>query len=346
MRAVLKNEPAPGAKLVDVPIPTPGSGEVLVRVDAASICGTDYHIYVWNEWAQNRIKPPQIMGHELAGEIVELGPNVTNAKVGDYISAESHIVCGHCIQCMIGEKHVCQNTSILGVDRDGCFAEYLIIPEDNLWHNDPDIPLDIASIQEPLGNATNTVLAGETRGRTMAVFGCGPIGLMAIGVAKACGSSWIAAIDINDYKLDLAKKMKADLTINSNKISPVEAIMDYTHGSGVDIVLEMSGAPAVFNQMLKVVRAGGRISLLGLPEKALPVNFSDDVVMRGLTMHGITGRRLWHDWIVGRELLKSGLLDLSPVVTHHFDLGDYAEGMDLMTKGDCGKIVLYPGGVR
>lgn len=346
MRAVLKIEPVAGATLLDVPVPVPGPGEVLIKVKTTAICGTDHHIYIWNEWSQNRIQPPQIMGHELAGEIVELGPGVKSAKVGDYVSAESHIVCGQCTQCMLGEKHVCQNTSILGVDRDGCFAEYVAIPEANLWFNDPVIPMDIAPIQEPLGNAINTVLSGETRGRTMAVFGCGPIGLMAIGVAKACGVSKIAAVDINDYKLDLAKKMKADLTVNSSDLSPVDAIMDYTHGKGVDIVLEMSGASVVFDQIFKVVRPGGRVSLLGLPAKALPVNFSDDIVMRGITIHGITGRRLWQDWIVGRELLSSGLLDLSPIVTHRFDLGDYAKGMDLMTKGECGKIVLYPGGIE
>jgi len=346
MRAVLKSEPAPGATLMDVPIPVPGPGEVLIKVKTTAICGTDHHIYIWNEWSQNRIKPPQIMGHELAGEIVELGPGVKNAKVGDYVSAESHIICGHCVQCMLGEKHVCQNTSILGVDRDGCFAEYVAIPEANLWFNDPAIPLDIAPIQEPLGNAINTVLSGETRGKTMAVFGCGPIGLMAIGVGKACGVSRVAAVDINDYKLGIAKKMKADLTINSRNLSPVEAIMDYTRGKGVDIVLEMSGASVVFDQIFKVVRPGGRVSLLGLPAKALRVDFSNDIIMRGVTIHGITGRRLWQDWIVGRELLASGLLDLSPVVTHRFDLGDYAKGMDLMTQGDCGKIVLYPGGVE
>ena len=345
MRAVLKIEPAAGATLLEAPVPVPGPGEVLIKVKTTAICGTDHHIYVWNEWSQNRIQPPQIMGHELAGEIVELGPGVKNAKVGDYVSAESHIVCGYCTQCMLGEKHVCQNTSILGVDRDGCFAEYVAIPEANLWFNDPLIPMDIAPIQEPLGNAINTVLSGETRGKTMAVFGCGPIGLMAIGVAKASGASWVAAVDINDYKLDIATKMSADLTINSSRQSPFEVIMDYTHGTGVDVVLEMSGASAVFNHIFKVVRAGGRVSLLGLPAKPLPVDFSSDIVMRGITVKGITGRRLWQDWIVGRELLASGLLDLSPVVTHRFDLGDYAKGMDLMTWGDCGKIVLYPGGI-
>ncbi|MGI6399666.1 MAG: zinc-binding dehydrogenase, partial [Bacillota bacterium] len=200
--------------------------------------------------------------------------------------------------------------------------------------------------RNPWGNATHTVLSGETRGRTMAVFGCGPIGLMAIGVAKACGVSKIAAVDINDYKLGIAKKMKADLTINSSNLSPVDAIMDYTHGKGVDIVLEMSGASVVFDQIFKVVRPGGRVSLLGLPAKALPVDFSNDIVMRGITIHGIAGRRLWQDWIVGRELLVSGLLDLAPIVTHRFDLEDYDKAMDLMTQGDCGKIVLYPGGVE
>lgn len=346
MKAVLKNEPAPGAILTDVPIPVPGPKEVLIKVKTTAICGTDHHIYIWNEWAQKRIKPPKIMGHELAGEVVDLGPGVEHAKVGDYVSAETHIVCGRCVQCMIGQKHVCQNTGIIGVDTDGCFAEYIVIPEDNLWFNDPAIPLDIAPVQEPLGNATHTVLSGETRGRTMVVFGCGPIGLMAIGVAKACGVSKVAAVDINEYRLDIAKKMKADLIINSKNSSPMEVIMDYTHGKGMDIGLEMSGANRVFEEIFKVVRPGGRISMLGLPAKALAVDFSNDIIMRGITIYGIAGRRFWEDWVVGRELLASGLLDLSPVITHKLDLGDYAKGMDLMTQGNCGKIILYPGGLN
>lgn len=346
MKAVLKNRAAVGAVLEEVPVPQPGPNEVLVKVQATSICGTDHHIYTWNEWAQNRIKPPQIMGHELAGEIVEIGSGVKNAKVGDYVSSETHVVCGHCIQCMLNERHVCQNTSILGVDRDGCFAEYVTVPEENLWFNDRAISPAAASIQEPLGNAINTVLAGETRGKKIAVFGCGPIGLMAVGVAKACGASWVAAVDINQYRLGIAKQMKADVVIDSKTQNSVEAIMDYTNGAGVDAVLEMAGAPAVFEQIFKVVRPGGRVSILGLPAKPISVDFSNDIVMRGVVIQGITGRRLWEDWVVGRELLASGSLDLSPVMTHELGLADYAEGMDLMTSGNCGKVILYPEGVK
>jgi threonine 3-dehydrogenase len=346
VKAVLKGEPAEGAMLAEVPVPKPGPKEVLVKVKATSICGTDHHIYIWNEWAQNRIKPPQIMGHELAGEVVEIGSGVKNAKVGDYVSSETHVVCGHCIQCMLNEKHVCQNTEILGVDRDGCFAQYVTVPEENLWFNDPRISPAVASIQEPLGNAINTVLSGETRGKKMAVFGCGPIGLMAAGVAKACGASWVAAVDINDYRLGIAAEMKADTVINSKRQDPVDVIMECTHGLGVDVVLEMSGAPVVFNQIFKVVRPGGRVSILGLPAKPIQVDFSNDIVMRGISIHGITGRRLWDDWVIGRELLASGLLDLAPVITHHLDLADYEKGMDLMTSGDCGKVILYPEGVE
>ncbi|MGI9953070.1 L-threonine 3-dehydrogenase [Moorellaceae bacterium AZ2] len=346
MKAVLKREPVPGASLEDVPVPKPGPSEVLIKVKATSICGTDHHIYIWNEWAQNRIKLPQIMGHEFAGEVVEVGPGVKFAKAGDYVSAETHVVCGHCVQCMLGEKHVCQNTKILGVDRDGAFAEYVVVPEENLWHNDPRIPPAVASIQEPLGNAIHTVLAGETRGKTIAVFGCGPIGLMSIGVAKACGASFVAAIDTNDYRLDIARKMKADLVINSNTQDPVEALLEHTHGVGVDAVLEMSGALEVFGQIFKVVRPGGRVTLLGLPAKPLSVNFSDDIVMRGVTIQGIIGRRIWDTWLTARELLASGLLDLTPVITHHFDLANYDKAMELMTSGNCGKIILYPEGVK
>lgn len=346
MKAVLKRDPAPGAEWVDVPTPKPGPGQVVVKVEATSICGTDQHIYVWNEWAQNRIRPPQIMGHELAGHVVELGSGVRTAKIGDYVSAETHFVCGHCVQCMNNEKHVCQNVRILGVDCDGCFAEYALVPEENLWYNDPSIGPDVASVQEPLGNAIQTVLAGETRGKTFAIFGCGPIGIMAVPVAKAVGASLVAAIDINDYRLDLARTVGADLTVNSKSEDPVEVLMEKTHGLGVDAVLEMSGASVVYNQMFKVVRAGGRVSLLGLPSRPQTVNFADDIVMRGVTVQGITGRRIWETWLTGRELLRSGRLDLKPIITHHMDLKDYAKGMDLMTAGNCGKVVLYPGGVK
>ncbi len=346
MKAVMKKDPAYGAILTDVPVPEPGPGQVLVEVEATSICGTDHHIYIWNEWAQNRIKPPKIMGHELAGRVVGAGQGVTSVKIGDYVSAETHIVCGHCLQCMLGEKHVCQNTAILGVDTDGCFAEHALVPEENIWHNDPSIPPDVASIQEPLGNAVHTVLSVETRGKSLAVFGCGPIGLMAVGVAKACGASQVIAVDVNDFRLGIAGKMGADLVVNSSKEDPVSAILNATTGSGVDAVLEMSGAAPVFQQMFKAVRAGGKVALLGLPAKPLSVNFSDDVVMRGITLKGITGRRIWDTWLSGRELLKSGLLDLSPVITHRFDLADYEKGMDLMTSGNCGKVILYPGGIK
>ncbi len=346
MRAVIKREPAPGAELVDIPVPKPGLGQVLVKIKATSICGTDHHIYIWNEWSQNRIKPPKVMGHEFAGEVVELGNGVVRTKVGDYVSAETHIVCGRCPQCMLGEKHVCQNTKILGVDTDGVFAEYAVVPEENLWYNDPAISPDVASVQEPLGNAIHTVMAGETRAKSFAIFGCGPIGLMAIGVASAVGAKQVVAVDINDRRLNIAKAMGADIVVNSMKEDPVQVILDATKGIGVDAALEMSGAPIVYRQMLKAVRAGGRVSLLGLPAKPLAVNFSDDVVMRGITLQGITGRRVWESWVMGRELLASGSLDLKPVITHGLDLADFKKGMDLMTSGESGKVILYPGGVK
>lgn len=346
MKAVLKRDPAPGAALVDVPAPRPRAGEVVVKVKATSICGTDHHVFMWNEWSRNRIKLPRIMGHEFAGEVVELGPGVFRAKVGDYVSAETHIVCGLCVQCMLGEKHVCRNTKILGVDTDGVFAEYAVVPEENLWYNDPAIAPDVASVQEPLGNAVHTVMSGETRGKSFAVFGCGPIGLMAIGVAKAVGASFVAAADINDYRLGLARDMGADLVVNSAKDNPVAAILDAVKGIGVDAVLEMSGASPVYGQMLKVVRAGGRIALLGLPSKPLAVDFSDDVIMRGITLQGITGRRVWETWVTGRELLRSGRLDLRPLITHRFGLADFQAGMDLMTSGNSGKVILYPEGIK
>jgi threonine 3-dehydrogenase len=341
MKAVVKGRPTPGAVLTHIAVPKLDEGDVLVKVEAASICGIDYQIYAWNEWSRNRVKPPLVMGREFSGEVVALGPKVKKARIGDYVSAETRIFCSQCVQCKLGEKHVCQNAKILGVDVDGVFAEYACVPEENLWYTHPSIPPDIASIQASLGSAVQAVMRFEPKDKSVAVFGCEPIGLMAIGAARAMGAAFIVAIDINDYRLKIAKDLGADIVINGHD-DAVNSILDSTHGVGVDVVLEMSGAREVYTHILKVVRAGGSILLLGLPSENMSVDFSDDVVMRGLTIQGITGRVVWDTWDTLRKLITSGRIDLEPIITHRLSLDDFAYGMEVTGSGNGGKVVLYP----
>lgn len=342
MKAVMKRTAAPGAELVTVDIPKIKPDEVLVKVLATSICGTDHHIYIWNEWAQGRIKPPKIMGHEFCGEVVEVGENVTSIKVGDLVSAETHIVCGRCPLCLTGKGHVCQNTRILGVDTDGTFAGYVAIPESNAWVNDKDTPPELAAIQEPLGNAVHTILSGEIVGRTVAVTGCGPIGLMAIAVAKAAGAAAVYATEINEYRSELALKMGADRVFNPVKEDVVKAILKETDGYGVDVVAEMSGNPNAIRQGFEMVKLGGRISQLGLPAKPVELDISEKLVFKGVTVNGIIGRLMYDTWFQVKGLLASGNLNIEPIITHRLSLEEYAKGMELMDSGNCGKVVLFP----
>lgn len=342
MKAIVKRHPARGAELAQVPVPRPKTGEALVRVKAASICGTDVHIYAWNEWAQSRIRPPLIFGHELAGEVVEVGEGVTRVKVGDFVSAETHIVCGECYLCLTGQQHICTNLAILGVDVDGIFAEYAAIPAQNLWICDPRIPADWASVQEPMGNAVHTALSGEVAGKTVAVFGCGPIGLMSIGVCLACGADTVYGVDINPYRLRLAREMGAAVAIDAGEENPVEVLMEATGREGVDVFLEMSGAPSALSQGLAALRFGGRASLLGLPAGPVEVDVTDGIVFKGATVHGISGRKMWDTWYTVSSLLRTKKVDLAPLITHNFPLERYAEGFRLMLDGQCGKVILTP----
>ncbi|MEW8977604.1 MAG: L-threonine 3-dehydrogenase [Symbiobacterium sp.] len=343
MRALRKLEAGPGAALQQVPIPTVGPRDVLVRVRAASICGTDYHIYSWDPWAAGRVKPPLTIGHELAGEVVAVGREVTACKVGDYVSAESHIVCNQCPRCRVGEYHLCEHTRILGVDTDGVFAEYVAIPEQNVWVNDKDIPFELQSIQEPLGNAVHTALSGDLTARSVLVTGCGPIGIMSVPVAKMAGAEIVIAMDVNEYRLELAGRLGADLLINPMREDPVEVVRGATRGYGADVVLEMSGNPSAIRQALKAARNGARISLLGLPGRPLELDLAADVIMRGLVLQGITGRRMWQTWYQVRSLYRAGLAErLRPLITHRLPLEQVDTAMELMGSGRSGKIVLVP----
>jgi len=346
MLAVVKPEAAHGAEVRDVKIPTYGRTDVLVKVKVASICGTDLHIYQWDKWAQGRIHPPLIPGHEFCGEVVAFGDEVTSVKAGDFVSAEMHVACGKCLLCRTGEAHICQNVKIIGVDADGAFAEYVVIPESNIWKLDPVIPLEYASILDPLGNAVHTVLAGEVAGRTIAITGCGPIGLFAIAVARACGAAQVFAIEVNEHRRNIAKQMKADLALDPSKEDVKAIVQERTGGLGVDAVLEMAGHPSAIRTAFDIVRRGGRISLLGLTSKSISLNFSEDIIFKGLTIQGINGRRMYQTWFQMTALLKAGKLDLHPAITDRIGIRDFPKAMERLKTGEASKILVYPNGTR
>jgi threonine 3-dehydrogenase len=346
MLAVVKPEAKPGIEIRDVPLPKVGRTDVLVKVKVASICGTDLHIYNWDRWAQGRIHPPLIPGHEFCGEVVAYGDEVTSVKEGDFVSAEMHVACGKCLQCRTGEAHICQFVKIIGVDADGAFAEYVRIPESNIWKLDPAIPQEYASILDPLGNAVHTVLAGEIAAKTVAITGCGPIGLFSIAVARAVGASKVFAIEVNEHRRRVAKDMKADFAIDPSKENARTIVMEQTGGLGVDVVLEMAGHPSAIRTAFDIVRRGGRISLLGLTSRPVALNFSEDIIFKGITIQGINGRRMYQTWYQMTALLKSGKLDLHPAITDRMSMKDFSKGMERLTTGEASKILLYPNGVK
>ena len=346
MIAVVKPTAAPGAEIREVPVPTFGVRDVLVKVKVASICGTDLHIYNWDRWAQGRIHPPLIPGHEFCGEVAAYGAEVTSVKEGDFVSAEMHVACGKCLQCRTGEAHICQHVKIIGVDANGAFAEYVVIPESNIWKLDSAIPQEYASILDPLGNAVHTVLAGEIAGKTVAVTGCGPIGLFSIAVARAVGASTIFALEVNEHRRKVAKQMHADYVLDPTKDDVRKIVKEHTGGLGVDVVLEMAGHPDAIRMGFDIVRSGGRISLLGLTSKPIPLNFSEDIIFKGLTIQGINGRRMYQTWYQMTALLKSGRLDLHPVITDRLPMKDFSKAMERLKTGEASKILVYPDGVK
>ena len=342
MKAIRKVGPRPGAEMVDIAVPKIADNEVLIKVKTTSICGTDAHIYEWDPWSQGRVKPPQTYGHEFCGEIVEAGRSVRGFKVGDYVSCDSHIPCMTCYQCRAGQAHICANLQILGVDRDGSFAEYIALPTASLVTNPAEMPPDVASIQDPLGNAIYAVLVTNVSGKTMAIFGMGPIGLFAVGVARASGAAKIFAIGHHDFRLGIARKMGADVCANSNHQDVVEQITDATDGLGVDVVLDMAGSPEAVSDGFQVVRKGGEFVAFGIPKEPFPFDYAAGIVFKGVTVYGINGRLLFKTWHQMANLLTSGRLDVSPVITHKLPWTEYEEGFKLMTSSDkrCGKVVL------
>jgi len=343
MMAVVKDRPEEGFTVVQKTISTDlTANEVLVKVMSASFCGTDYHIYKYDAWAQNRLKLPLTVGHEFSGKIIKIGSKVSKVKVGDNVSAETHIICGKCEFCLRGEGHICENTKIIGVDTDGCFANYIKMPEDNCFINSPNInPLHL-SVQEPLGNAVHTVTHFDIKNKTVAIVGCGPIGLLGIDVAKAYGASKIIAIEVNDYRRNLAKELGANEIINPLEDDVVALVKKATNGKGVDVVCEFSGNKLAIEQAFKYVKAGGKMSMLGLPSKPIEINLADDVVFKGITIYGVVGRKIYGTWHQVKELIDKNLLHLDKIITHQFPLKDINIAAKIMGSGNSGKIVLIP----
>jgi threonine 3-dehydrogenase len=344
MRALVKASPAAGAELRDVAVPVPGDGELLIRVEAASLCGTDLHIYRWDDWAESRLGGglPRIFGHEMAGRVVAHGPNVRGRgeiPLGTLVAAETHLVDQSCYQCRTGREHVCANLRILGVDMDGAFAQYVALPAHNAWPSEGLSP-EIAAIQEPMGNAVHAAFVEELAGQTVVVTGCGPIGLMTVAIAKLAGAARVFATDINPERLEIARRLGADVVINGRD-DVVARLRELTSGVGVDVVLEMSGAEVAIRQGFEAVTNGGRVSLLGIPERPITLDLASDVIFKGLRVYGITGRKMFETWYRTQALLAQGL-DLTPIVTHRIPLRDYHQAFELLAGGHAGKVVLLP----
>ena len=344
MKALRKTRPQRGAQIESIPVPPVGPTEVLVGVRAASICGTDLHIYHWDPWSAARIRPPMTFGHEFCGTVERIGDEVTSVQPGDFVSAEMHVNCGHCRPCRVGQPHLCQNLKIIGIDVDGCFAEFVRIPIRNVWKVDPAIPEHYAAILDPLGNAVHTVLAGEIAAQNVVVTGCGPIGLMAIAVARACGCSLLLATEVNPHRRELAKKMGADAALDPTKDDVVARVREATGGAGADVLLEMSGHPEAIRQGFQMLRPGGRASLLGIPNQPVTLDLVNDIIFKGATVQGIFGRRMFETWVQMTELLKSGRLHLEPLFHERMPIEKFTDAFSLLEAGQASKVLLYPNG--
>ncbi len=338
MKALVKLRPERGLWMEDVPMPHMGVNDVLIKIKKTAICGTDLHIYRWDEWSQRTIKTPMTIGHEYVGEIVDMGKGVENLKIGDRVTGEGHIACGHCRNCRRGKKHVCENSIGVGVNRDGAFAEYVSIPGENVVKLDPRISDEMAAIMDPFGNATHTALSFPVIGEDVLITGAGLIGSMATAICRFAGARYIVVSDLSDYRLNLAKKMGATLTINPMKGETIEQAMKQLHMSGFDVGLEMSGSPKAFNELLGCMYNGSKVSLLGLQPAGTGIDW-DKVIFKALTLKGIYGREMWETWYQMEQMLISGI-DLAPMITHRFGIDDFQKGFDIMDGGECGKVIL------
>ena len=336
MKALVKETAAPGFRMKDVPEPNIRDDEVLIKVRRAGVCGTDVHIYDWDAWASGRCKPPFVVGHEFAGDVVKVGRLVSDVREGDRVTAEGHIVDGRCLLCRTGNAHVCPFTKIIGVDRDGCFAEYISMPATNVWHLDDNVSYDVGGIHDPMGNAFHTALTADLPGSTVLVTGCGPIGIFAVGICKAAGASRVIATDVNETRLALARKMGASDAVRPEQAEAV--VMAATDNLGVDVVLEMSGVPAAIHQALHLVRVGGRVQLLGLPANKVEVDIAKDIIFKGLTLYGVVGRRMYQTWHQMTRFLRAGF-DPTPVITHRFQLDEADAAIAAIKSGEAGKVI-------
>jgi len=340
MRALRKVKPEAGFVLQEIPVPKLGPSDVLIRVEKAGVCGTDAHIYSWDKWAQSRLHPPLTIGHEFMGTVAAVGAAVRMVRVGDRVSAEGHIADGTCFLCRTGEAHICERVEIIGVDRDGAFADYIAMPESNVWPLDPAIPDEFAAIFDPLGNAVHTVMAAGVSVKSVVITGVGSIGLMAIPVARAAGASAVYAIDVNPAKLELAKKLGADETFSAVDPNLVAEIHERTNGDGADVLLEMSGSGQAIDNGLRMVRNGGTAALLGIPSDNINLNLAERIIFKGLRVLGINGRRMFETWYQTQALVRSGRVDLRPIITHVLPFEQFDRAFELMHSGEAAKIVL------
>jgi len=338
MRALVKAKPEKGIWMQDVPRPEPGPNDVLIRVRKTAICGTDMHIYNWDEWAARTIPVPMAVGHEFVGVIEAVGSEVQGVAVGDRVSGEGHITCGHCRNCRAGRRHLCMNTVGVGVNRQGCFADYLCIPASNVFKLPDAITDDIASILDPLGNAVHTALSFDLVGEDVLITGAGPIGIMAAAICRHVGARYVVITDVNDYRLDLASKMGATRAVNVSREKLDDVMAELGMQEGFDVGLEMSGNPGAFRDLLRTMHHGGRVALLGIPPADTAIDWNQ-VIFKGLVIKGVYGREMFETWYKMSSMLQSGL-DISPVITHHFGIGDYLAGFETMGSGRSGKVIL------
>jgi len=338
MRALVKEKATPGIWLRDINQPEPGPNDVLIRVRKTAICGTDIHIFNWDEWAARTIPVPMAVGHEFSGIIEAIGSEVRGLKPGDRVSGEGHITCGHCRNCRAGRRHLCMNTSGVGVNRQGCFADYLVIPASNVFKLPDAVTDDIASILDPLGNATHTALSFDLVGEDVLITGAGPIGIMAVAICRHVGARHVVITDVNDYRLGLAAKMGASRVLNVSRQSIDEAMEDLEMEEGFDVGLEMSGNAVALRDMLRTMHHGGKVALLGIPPGDTAVDWNQ-VIFKGLTIKGVYGREMFETWYKMASMLQSGL-DVSPVITHHFGVEEFQQGFDIMNSGQSGKVIL------
>lgn len=342
MHALVKTTAAPGLTYMEVERPRVGPRDVLLRIEAMGVCGTDLHIYRWDAWSASRVKPPVIVGHEFTGRVVEIGTDVKTVRIGQRITAEGHLYCGLCYTCRTGLAHICEQGSILGVDVNGGHADYAVVPEQNAWLIPDAISTEIAAILDPLGNAVHVAQSAPLAGASVAIVGCGPIGCMGAALARTMGARTVIGIDTNHYRLELAGSLGATRLVESGPEDPVEAVRAETHGHGADVVWEMSGHPSAIDQAFRMLRRGGDLILFGLPTAPVPIDLANGIIFRSARVHGINGRRLFSTWYTMEGLLLSGRLDLRPVITHRIPMREIDTAIALMTEGKAGKILLTP----